>query len=501
MSDALPSDSQPGGRSRGRSTTEAGSPHRDRAVFALFGRYLPDASILRNLQFQHVLASKFLADAGRDAVRYTALIVIVRNGGSTFQSSAVGVAVLLPTIFFALYGGAIADSLPKRVALGGAYLANAAVCVLVPLVFGTTVGSMIILAFLVALLGQITSPAEQTVVPLVSSNEQLASAVSLMGLTSSIGSAIGTALIAPVLLKAFGANVVFVVSAVLLLLAMTRIAHVQSSRDVQVVRWVRPKADARRVLGWLLRNPPVASMLGVGVVAGVGFTIMTILAPAYVSEVLGLDPANTVYVLGVAGAGTTVALLIVPSFVKRFGERWVAGIGFLLEAVGLVALGLVNAGLGTWLDPVNPVHWVSFLGLDVNEATRTAVFLAFPLGIGNGMTDNGVRTYLSRRIPMAFQSRMFATQNLIEAAATIIPLLTISAIATAVGVSPVLVVTPIVLYGIAAGMIRLSSSFGSETARPGMHVFSSYWDQAEGELTSFDDDSVLQNAGTNAGQS
>ena len=464
------------------------SQPRQRGVFALFGRYLPSRDAATQFE-QHILVSKFLADAGRDAVRYTALIVVVRNGGSAFQSSLVGVAVLLPTIFFALYGGAIADSLPKRVALGGAYLANAAACVIIPFFFGTSVASMVVLVFIVAVLTQVSSPAEQTVVPLVSSQGQLASAVSLMGLTSSAGSAVGTALLAPVLLKAFGEDVVFAVSAALLLGAMSRIVHVQPSRDVQLVRWVRPKSNLRRVLGWLVQNPAIATMVGVAVLSGVGFTIMTILAPTYVAEVLGMDPANTVYIIGVAGAGTTVALLIVPSLLKRVTERWVAGVGFLLEALGLVGLGLVGAGIGTWLDPINPVHWLGAAGIDIDQQARTAAFIAFPLGLGNGMTDNAVRTYLNRRVPLGFQGRMFALKNLLEAAATVIPLLTVAAIATAVGVSPVLVLTPFLLYGLAIALVRLSASFSGEPSRPGLGVLASYWEEPEGVLTPYDDGS------------
>src|SRR6185295_9187241 len=108
---------------------------------------------------------------------------------------------LLPPTFLGLYGGAVADALPKRVALVVIYVLDAAVCFIVPIFYGTGFGAILRLIFAVNVLGQISGPQEQSITPLVASDEELATATSLSTLASNLGTIFGTALLAPVLVK------------------------------------------------------------------------------------------------------------------------------------------------------------------------------------------------------------------------------------------------------------------------------------------------------------
>jgi MFS family permease len=465
----------------------------ERGVFSLLGHFVPADSAIRSWQFQHLLTAKFLADAARDSVKYAAIVGVVRDGGSPLASSFIGLASVIPAIIFALYGGAIADSLPKRVALGIAYTADAAVCIALPVLFGDDVLVMFSLVFIVTSLTQIASPAEQTMVPLVTNERQLATANSIMGMVSSIGTAIGTAFMAPILLKAFGTETVFFTAAVLLLLAMTRILQVSSPRDVQRARWVRPRSNARAALRWLSRNRSIGTMVAVSAIAGVGYTIVTTLAPNYVAEVLDTDPANTVYVMGVAGVGMTLSLFAVPTLIRMMGERAVAGMGFVLLAAGLIGLGLIDSGAVDFLQVINPFYYadqIVSLGPGVSEEIQLAMFVSFPVGFGVGMTDNSVKTYLNRRVPILYQGRTFAVRNLTEAALTVVPLLAVSALATVAGVSVVLLATPIVLYGVAISLVRISSAIAEEPPdQPRQGVLQTYWEESDtGALTDMGDD-------------
>ena len=51
-----------------------------------------------------------------------------------------------------LYGGAVADAMPKRIAFGAIYILDAAVCFLVPIWFGTGLGAIVLLIFAVNVL-------------------------------------------------------------------------------------------------------------------------------------------------------------------------------------------------------------------------------------------------------------------------------------------------------------------------------------------------------------
>jgi len=455
----------------------------ERAVYALFGYFLPDTSVIRGLKFQHLLTAKFLADAARDSVRYAAIVGVIYNGGGAFASSLIGIAALIPGVVFSLYGGAISDSLPKRSALFLAYGVDVALCIALPLFFRESNLMLFVLVFAITSLTQIASPAEQTLVPLVTSEEQLATANSIMGMVSSIGTAVGTAFMAPILLKAFGTNAVFYAAAVLLLAAMTRVVHIDAPKDIGRPKFIRPRASFRGALRWLVRNPSIGTMVAVSAVAGMGYTIISTLAPTYVSDVLETDPANTVYVMGVAGIGMTLSLLAVPTLIKLKGERVVAAAGFFLLAGGLVALGLVNRGVVDFLTPINPFHWLNELidRVNINEKTELAMLLSFPVGMGAGLTDNSVKTYLNRRVPVAYQGRTFATRNLTESALTIPPLLAVSALAVWLGISAVLFIMPVVFYIVVMALLRVSVGLGGEELAPGTGVAKTYWDAPETE--------------------
>ncbi len=455
----------------------------ERAVFGIMGYFLPDTSVVRRPKFQHLLAAKFFADMGRDSVRYASLVGVIYLGGGAFASSLIGIAALIPGIIFALYGGAISDSLPKRVALAGVYLLDAALCLSVAFFFDDTIAVYFMLVFLVTSLTQIASPAEQTLVPLVNTEAQLATANSVMGMVSSIGTAAGTAFMAPILLHVAGTNAVFVACAVLLLLAMTRIVQADSPRDVAAGKFVRPKQDYSAVMRWLFANRSIMTMIGVSAVGGMGYQIISTLAPTFVYEVLDTDPANTVFVMGMAGVGMTLSLFIVPPMIKRFGERVTAGVGFLMLATGLVGLGLINQGIVDFLNVINPIHWlVELFNIDqINEKVQLAMFISLPVGFGMGLTDNSVKTYLNRRVPVAYQGRAFAIRNLSESALTIIPLLGLAALATWTTVSLVLFIMPAVFYVVILGLLRLSAKMGTEIPPEESGVFKTFWEASDDE--------------------
>ena len=157
--------------------------------------FLPETSIAREPRFQQVLASRFLSDVGQQSLSYAALVGTAIRGGSAFDLALIGAAAIAPPALLGMYGGAVADELPKRIALAMVYNLQALLCFISPWLFGTHLLSMMVLVFAVNTLGQVSGPTEQSVVPLVATNDQLASAASLIGFASAIGTAVGTALL------------------------------------------------------------------------------------------------------------------------------------------------------------------------------------------------------------------------------------------------------------------------------------------------------------------
>ena len=89
---------------------------------------------------------------------------------------------------------------------------------------------MVVLLLGVNTLGQVSQPSESSVLPLVTTEAQLATGASLISFTSSLGTAFGTALLAPVLVRAFGVDTVIYVAGVMLIVAASRVFDLQDRR-------------------------------------------------------------------------------------------------------------------------------------------------------------------------------------------------------------------------------------------------------------------------------
>lgn len=452
-----------------------------RHVFRVLWFFLPETSVAKQPRFQQVFASRFFSDAGQQALAYGALIAVVRGSGSAVQAALVGVAMLLPPALLGLYGGAVADALPKRVALAAIYNLQAVLCVVIPLVFGTGLTSVLFLVVAVQALAQVSNPTESAVMPLVASEEQLASATSLVSLASHAGAGFGTGILAPVLVRVFSVNVAFYVAGAMLLIAATRVFDLSPPGEVppeHQLSWrQRPRVNARATVEWLVsQQPAVATMIVVAVLAGTANHVVQTLGPYYVSAVVGVDPADSVYVFAPSSVGLLTALLGGPKLIRWRGERTTALFAMVVTTAMLCLLGLPDV-TQPLLDPINPLRLSSLFGAHMGAPLRTAGLLAVPLGFGVALTAIAVNTYINRRVPLAYQGRAFALQGVLKNGSAIVPLLTLGAAASAFGVKPVLIASPFVLLLLAASLVQLSRRFGGHAPRRTLDVVASFWQE------------------------
>lgn len=446
--------------------------------FRFLWAILPEPEIARDLRFQHLLFSRFLSNAGQESLIFGALVVVARNGGSALELALIGVAALVPAALLGMYGGAVADELSKRVALAGAYTGQALLCFLVPPLLGTDLPVVIVLILMVSVLGQVSSPAESSVLPLVASEKQLASAVSLMSLAGGAGSGFGMGLLAPFIGRAAGLDVVFYVAGALLLLAATRVFDLPVGNRPWRGRFLPLELRIRPALSWVVRHPAVATIIVVAAMAGTVNLVLMTLLPRYVEEVLRTDAANTAFVLIPSAAGVVAGLIAAPTIMRIRGERVAALFGLVLGASFLMLLGIVD-GVATVLEPVNPLRLLSFAG--VTERLRTASLLMLPLSFGVSLAAASAQTYINRRVPLLFQGRVFAMQSALRNGAAIIPLVALGAAASRFGADRVLIVSPLVLIVLGYVLIQVSFRFANRAPPSYLEVVSSFWEESGAE--------------------
>ena len=444
--------------------------------FRFLWAFLPAPAVARKRPFQHVVFSRFLSNAGQQSVVFGALIAVARDGGSALELALIGVAALAPPTLLGMYGGVIADELPKRIALAGAYSCQAALCFLIPPFLGTGLPVVLVLIFLVNVIGQVSSPAENSVLPLVSSDEELASAVSIVNLAGGAGSGFGMAVLAPIIVRTTGLEVIFYVGGALLLLAASRVFDLQVIDQAWNGRLAPPGLRVRPAFTWVMRHPAVAMIIIVAVLAGTVGNVLSTLAPRYVEEVLRVDAANTAFVLIPSAVGVVLGLIAAPRIMRIRGERVAALIGLVIGATFLTLLGVVG-GVAEVIEPINPVRFLGFAGIYAGDRLRTASVLTLPLSFGVSLAAASAQTYINRRVPMVFQGRVFAIQSSLRNGASLIPLLVLGAAANRFGADKVLLVMPAVLLLLGFALVEVSFRLARRAPPSYLEVVSSFWDR------------------------
>ncbi len=427
-----------------------------RRLFRILWFTVPPGSLAFDVHFQALLASRFLTDMALQALLYGTLIAVVRRGGTAFDAALVGTAYLLPGVLLGLYGGAVADVLPKRVALAGAYVAMGLLCFAVPALLGTGFASLLAIIFLVRTLHQVSQPSEASAVPLVADAEELASANSFMSLASSTGEVLGKAALAPLLVRRFGVEPVVTFAGVLFILAFTRVFELTPPRETRArAGTMRLGADTGEALRWLAGERRVLWMLLLAGLASTVGVVLGMLGPAYVHEVLHIDPTLTLYVFMPAAIGLLAALAVAPKAIALAGERMTAAVGFSLAAAAMVGLGAVQP-LTQHLLPWLVEDWPG-----ITHELEVAALLSIPLGFGITLAAAAAQTYVGRAVPAALQGRVFAVMGMLKDGLAIVPLLVLGAAARAVGARGVIGAAPFVLLALALGVDYVAGRFRS----------------------------------------
>ena len=426
-------------------------------IFRWMWFMVPTGSIARSPSFQALLASRFLSDLALQALLFGALIASAREGGSALAAAVIGVAFLAPGVMLGLFGGAVADALPKRFALIATYFIMGALCLALPFWLGFEFRGMLAVLFAVRVLHQVSQPSEASAVPLVATHDELASANSFLSLMSSAGEVSGKAVLAPLVVSAFGIEPVVVVAGLLFWLSATRVIDFRvESRAIEEPEILGPMGEpieltveepddghprmhsTRDALRWLINEPAAFWMLTLAAMASTTSVVLGVLGPQYVRDILGVAPERTFYVFAPASLGLIVALVLSPLLVKIFKERIVAAFGFLLAAVAMAALGTIDTVVGRFAETVLIINIPG-----VGERVEMAAFLSTLLGAGMTLEAVATQTYIGKYVPSEVHGRIFALLGAMKDGLAIPVLLSMGAVAGWIGVDNVLLLAPI----------------------------------------------------------
>ncbi len=421
-----------------------------------------EESILDNEKFRRLAIARALAQAAQNAVVYALLIIVVEETTSGVLSSLLILSIIIPSVATGLFSGALADRLPKKLMIVSADLLRMTIAI----VFFAWADSIwkiyaVVMAFAAA--GELRGPAESAVVPRLVHFRQLAAANAVLSMALIAGQVLGMAILAPLFLKTFGPDPLYLTCATLFFASAMVVAFVPnlepSSKEQDdastpgvnnlgyaVTTQLEPASVTAAPLtgmgkharaAWtILQNDPVSHMvvLQLVLVTTAMLTLTTLISP-FMREVLDVEAENAIFVFAPAALGLFGGLRLGPLFARGQGNAAVVSFGFLMFLALLPLLGFVPE-LGAIVVENTPFG---------SQASRVlvAAFLAAPMGFAYSLTGVSARAVLHERAPAAMRGRIFAVVGVITSVTSIVPLVVAGAFADLFGIRAVVLLVSI----------------------------------------------------------
>ncbi len=306
--------------------------------------------------------------------------LILQLTGDPFLLGVVAAMQWIPVMVLGLFGGLIADALPKRQTL---MVTQAIKMVLSFALFGLVatgtvqVWQVMILALLGGLTNVVDMPVRQAFSVEMVGREDIGTAVALNSAMFNGARVIGPA-VAGLTIGAFDVSTAFFIDAISFLAVLIALLAMRQG-ELRVVPPIARPGSAREVysglregLSYVRRTPLV--LLGVsvvGLVATFGMNFQ-VLIPPLTEQVLHSDATGYGFLMAASGLGSLVAALYI-AFSPRSRVGMIAG-GAILVGIAEVALGLS----GVFLLSLGLMFLVGLGAIAMAATANTTIQLAVP---------------------------------------------------------------------------------------------------------------------------
>lgn len=419
--------------------------------------------VLKRPSVRLLSLSRLSSKLAQSTMSYGAMVYLAIQGASQMQISMVSASTYVASLLFGFQGGSLADSLSKRMAVVVGYISLAFATLFIPAVFGTEVPELMAIMFLSSALMQIISPSLKSAVALVSTPEAMAGVGATVSIVGSIGSAVGSSIVAPILINIWGINAVLVTSALVYLVGSiwtyklpVEENGMQLGEAIKKVEW-KPKALSLRFAAeWIVSHRAVAAIILVGAIAVSLFEAFNTLIPVYVRDVLNANPANAVYIFAPAALGFLAGTVITPPMIGRIGARKLAVISVAIMSFSMMLFGLID-WVAPILAPISPLRLLGWLfDVEISDKVLAASLIAIPCNFGSTAAGASVQTQINLRVPVINQGATFGLQEIQENALTLVLLLVLGMVSSIVGPEIVFVVAPVAALIVVLLLIRYS---------------------------------------------
>ncbi|HEU5205497.1 MAG TPA: MFS transporter [Candidatus Limnocylindrales bacterium] len=301
-------------------------------------------AVFRKRNFTLLWLSQLISTSGSALTDLAAGILIYRETGSALAVGLMLAATALPALVVGLVAGVFVDRYDRKKIMIVSCLLRAVLVASIPAAVAININLLYVIVFINAAIAQFFDPAQESVIPDVATDEELAAANSFLSISSFGSTAIGfagaglLASLASIEFAFYFDAVTFLVSAALILFVVVRPIEVEEDTNVRVV--INGLRDGFRYMANLpiLRN----SFLS-GVPAYFSFGLWNVLLLPFAITALNATEFEYGLQEGLTSVGFVVGSLFMAKYTDRLREgQWIV-IGMLGMGVMGVAYGLVSS--------------------------------------------------------------------------------------------------------------------------------------------------------------
>jgi MFS family permease len=301
-------------------------------------------AVFRNRNFTLIWSGQLISTIGDSLTALAASILVYRQTGSALSVGLMLMSTAAPSLVLGLIGGGVVDRFDRKRIMVAADLSRAVLVFLIPFLVSLNIAWLYVIVLLTSAITQFFEPAQASVLPELASDEELASANSLMAISSFGSTAIGFAasgLIAsqfPIAWAFFIDAATFLVSAACILLLQFKPLAVEGTTNV-----VTLFHNIRVGFDLLFRTPILRSALLIMPLIGVSFGLWNTLLLPFARSALGASE----FEYGVQEGLTSVGFVLGSLLMARISNRLREGQWITLSFLGMGVVNAIYAGISS----------------------------------------------------------------------------------------------------------------------------------------------------------
>ena len=393
------------------------------------------AGLFGNRPFVSLWIAQLLSQLAGNMVLAALMSTVFEATRSNSAVAALILTFLVPAVAFSAIAGVYVDRADARLIMLLSNILRAGATILF-IVVGSNVALILAVNLFISTVSAFFAPAELTTIPRVVERRRLMAANSLFTLTINGTFAVGFGVLGPLVLRAGGETVVFIVVAVMFALAAAAILPLppvppDERREVETAGRAarRTYEQLREGVSFVRRNPGTAWSLSYLGIAASLIGVMGVLGPGFAETVLGLDSQDFFFIMGPAGLGAVIGILFLNSYGKLFPKRLLIDTALVAMGVTLLALAVIKP-VTAFLSRTVPIEQslpeqlAPFLSV-----IAVVVVIAVLAGLEYAFVAIPSQTALQEELPPAVRGRIFGILNTLLSFASFFPVLIVPVLA------------------------------------------------------------------------